>query len=96
MATGLLTALVTIIWITRSLITFIPGAPMREMLDKAEKRVPIGRWCNRTEIAETVLYLASDLGSHVSGTTLVCDGGAWLTQTNDIISAEQLMRNAKL
>ncbi|XP_048188512.1 peroxisomal 2,4-dienoyl-CoA reductase [(3E)-enoyl-CoA-producing] [Perognathus longimembris pacificus] len=45
---------------------------------------PLQRLGNKTEIAHSVLYLASPLASYVTGTVLVVDGGSWLTFPNDI------------
>ncbi|XP_074988977.1 peroxisomal 2,4-dienoyl-CoA reductase [(3E)-enoyl-CoA-producing] isoform X2 [Caretta caretta] len=45
--------------------------------------VPLHRAGNKTEIAHSVLYLASPLASYVTGTTLVVDGGSWLTSPNN-------------
>ncbi|NXE55580.1 DECR2 reductase, partial [Casuarius casuarius] len=45
--------------------------------------IPLHRAGNKTEIAHSVLYLASPLSSYVTGTTLVVDGGSWLTSAND-------------
>lgn len=47
---------------------------------------PLQRLGNKTEIAHSVLYLASPLASYVTGALLVVDGGTWLTQPNDIKS----------
>ncbi|MBZ3879675.1 Peroxisomal 2,4-dienoyl-CoA reductase [Sciurus carolinensis] len=44
---------------------------------------PLQRLGNKTEVAHSVLYLASPLASFVTGTMLVVDGGAWLTSPND-------------
>uniref|UniRef100_A0A8C6ZJ54 Peroxisomal 2,4-dienoyl-CoA reductase [(3E)-enoyl-CoA-producing] n=1 Tax=Nothoprocta perdicaria TaxID=30464 RepID=A0A8C6ZJ54_NOTPE len=44
--------------------------------------IPLQRAGNKTEIAHGVLYLASPLSSYVTGTTLVVDGGSWLTSAN--------------
>ncbi|XP_004627994.1 peroxisomal 2,4-dienoyl-CoA reductase isoform X1 [Octodon degus] len=49
---------------------------------------PLQRMGNKTEIAHSVLYLASPLASYVTGIVLVVDGGCWLTFPNDI---KQLM-----
>ncbi|NWX90307.1 DECR2 reductase, partial [Nothoprocta pentlandii] len=45
--------------------------------------IPLHRAGNKTEIAHGVLYLASPLSSYVTGTTLVVDGGSWLTSANN-------------
>ncbi|XP_036248107.1 peroxisomal 2,4-dienoyl-CoA reductase [(3E)-enoyl-CoA-producing] isoform X1 [Molothrus ater] len=44
--------------------------------------IPLQRAGNKTEIAHSALYLASPLSSYVTGTTLVVDGGSWLTSPN--------------
>jgi 3(or 17)beta-hydroxysteroid dehydrogenase len=42
---------------------------------KLAQRQPLGRLCTPEEVAEAVLYLASDAARYVTGTTLVIDGG---------------------
>nr|XP_030140814.3 peroxisomal 2,4-dienoyl-CoA reductase [(3E)-enoyl-CoA-producing] isoform X4 [Taeniopygia guttata] len=44
--------------------------------------IPLQRAGNKTEIAHSALFLASPLSSYVTGTTLVVDGGSWLTSPN--------------
>ncbi|NXX78858.1 DECR2 reductase, partial [Urocolius indicus] len=44
--------------------------------------IPLQRAGNKTEIAHSSLFLASPLSSYVTGTTLVVDGGSWLTSAN--------------
>jgi 2-keto-3-deoxy-L-fuconate dehydrogenase len=46
-----------------------------ESLDALRARQPMGRLGQTDEIAEAVLYLASDAAAFVTGTALVIDGG---------------------
>jgi 2-keto-3-deoxy-L-fuconate dehydrogenase len=46
-----------------------------ESLDALRARQPMGRLGRTDEIAEAVLYLASDAAAFVTGTALVIDGG---------------------
>lgn len=39
--------------------------------------IPIGRWATTNEIAEAILFLASDRSSFITGHELVVDGGEW-------------------
>jgi NAD(P)-dependent dehydrogenase (short-subunit alcohol dehydrogenase family) len=50
------------------------GAPEKLFLAEAARR-PLGRVGKPEEIAEAVLYLASDASAFVTGTALVVDGG---------------------
>ena len=45
-----------------------------------DKTVPAGRMCSAEEVAGSFLFLASDDGAYVTGTTLLIDGGATLVR----------------
>jgi NAD(P)-dependent dehydrogenase (short-subunit alcohol dehydrogenase family) len=47
-----------------------------DLRDERLGRVPLGRFAQPSEIANAVLFLASDLSSFVTGTELIVDGGA--------------------
>jgi NAD(P)-dependent dehydrogenase (short-subunit alcohol dehydrogenase family) len=48
----------------------------REALEKyVSETIPMGRWATIEEIAESILYLASDRSSFMTGHALVIDGG---------------------
>lgn len=54
---------------------------------EAAKRLPFRRFASTREIADAVVYLASDAASYITGTTLVIDGGATLpvVAANDFV-----------
>lgn len=42
-----------------------------------EMIMPLGKFGTVEDIANTVLFVASDAGSHINATTIVVDGGSW-------------------
>ena len=42
---------------------------------EAEAEIPLGRWLEPSDVANVALFLASDLSSAITGTTIVVDGG---------------------
>lgn len=59
------------------------GGPRAENLG-AFQSIPLQRAGNKTEMAHSVLFLASRASSYVTGAILVADGGSWLTSANDV------------
>ncbi len=58
---------------------FHRGSPP-ERLRRVVERTPLGRWGEPEDVADAILFLASDRASFVTGQTLVVDGGltyAW-------------------
>jgi peroxisomal 2,4-dienoyl-CoA reductase len=42
------------------------------------KKTALGRFGKKEDIANAAVYLASSLGSYVTGENLIVDGGRWL------------------
>lgn len=51
------------------------GTPMDELLQARKDTCLLGRWARVEEVARPILWLASDEGSYITGTTLMVDGG---------------------
>ena len=56
-----------------------PGEDWEEVLARWGKNIPLGRVGRPEDIAQAILFLASDEASWITGTTLVIDGGATIT-----------------
>ena len=50
------------------------GQPENEFMEEAASR-PLGRYAQPDEIADAVLFLASDASRYVTGAALLVDGG---------------------
>ncbi|MEZ5213277.1 MULTISPECIES: SDR family NAD(P)-dependent oxidoreductase [unclassified Gordonia (in: high G+C Gram-positive bacteria)] len=63
-------------------MTSIYDADIRRAL---EGQTPNGKWATAQQIADTVLFLCSDLSDHIVGETVAVDGG-WLIGTPVVIA----------
>jgi len=52
--------------------------PTEEMKQRLVEDIPLQRFANVTEVANSVLYLISSDAQYIDGECLVIDGGAWL------------------
>lgn len=52
-----------------------PGLTDGEIEQAAAGAIPLGRWCTPEEVADAVMYLASDRAAYLTGTELRLDGG---------------------
>ncbi|KAF3482456.1 sporulation protein SPS19 [Arthroderma uncinatum] len=52
-----------------------------EARKRSEAAVPLGRYGSVKEIADATIYIFSDSGNFVNGSTVVVDGGAWRMQS---------------
>ena len=70
------------------------------VLSEYFKHIPLGRGGEPEEVAQAVMFLASDLASYITGATLVVDGGqmaskygTWGNQT-DTFDGQRWIRSA--
>ncbi|XP_010941675.1 peroxisomal 2,4-dienoyl-CoA reductase [(3E)-enoyl-CoA-producing] [Elaeis guineensis] len=59
-----------------------------EMTSKTREYMPLFKFGEKWDIAMAALYLASDAGKYVNGTTMVVDGGLWLSHPRHIPKEE--------
>ena len=55
------------------------------------ENIPLQRLGESRDIADAALYLASSASSFVTGTTLVVDGGSWLTSGASMTKIRKMM-----
>jgi NAD(P)-dependent dehydrogenase (short-subunit alcohol dehydrogenase family) len=60
---------------TGSLVTLFGEEKAREMKAAFERTIPMGRIAAPEEIADAMLFFASDLSRYCTGTNLMVDGG---------------------
>lgn len=48
-----------------------------------ERSIPLGRWGSVKDVADATVWLCSDAGSYINGTTVVVDGGAWRAKSGN-------------
>lgn len=68
-----------------------------EIRSKAREREPLYKLGEKWDIAMAALYLASDAGKYVNGTTMVVDGGLWLSKPRHLSkeAVKQLSRTVE-
>ena len=57
-----------------------------------DHHIPLGRVGTKVEIANIVLFVASEAGSLISGETIVADGGAWMTMPNGMKEISDMLK----
>lgn len=55
------------------------------------KNIPVQRLGTRADIGNTVLYVVSDAAQLLTGTTIIADGGAWLTNDNNFQARKRVL-----
>ncbi|CAA3009687.1 peroxisomal 2,4-dienoyl-CoA reductase [Olea europaea var. sylvestris] len=60
----------------------------QEINSKAREYMPLYKLGEKWDIAMAALYLASDAGKYINGTTLIVDGGLWLSRPRHLAKDE--------
>ena len=58
-------------------------APTQEATQKRTARIPLRRYGEIAEVAESAVFLSSDSAAYITGTILDCDGGSQLGDASD-------------
>jgi 3-oxoacyl-[acyl-carrier protein] reductase len=56
-----------------------PGDDWEQILSQWGKNIPLGRIGQPEDVAQAILFLASDEAAWITGTTLVVDGGSTIS-----------------
>ncbi|KAL3877244.1 hypothetical protein ACJMK2_034977 [Sinanodonta woodiana] len=67
----------------------------RNIDSEYEKTIPIQRVGTREDIGNTVLYVVSDAAQLLTGTTIIADGGHWLTSDNNYHRVQRLFQSGQ-
>jgi NAD(P)-dependent dehydrogenase (short-subunit alcohol dehydrogenase family) len=62
-------------------------APNREVAVKLAQQLPLGRFGQKSEIADLALFLASDASRYITGVVIPCDGGQSLLGSGKMMDA---------
>jgi len=52
--------------------------PSAELEERVRRSIPLGRFAERSEVAEACSWMVSDAAAYVTGECLTVDGGGWL------------------
>jgi 3-oxoacyl-[acyl-carrier protein] reductase len=52
------------------------GGSLEQVRQESQRRIPLGRYGQPDELAALITFLASAQASYITGTTILCDGGA--------------------
>jgi len=62
-------------WVRTEMARRVWGQPESDYAKQEMTRIPMGRLAEPSDVANSALFLASDLSSYITGATIVVDGG---------------------
>ena len=63
-----------------------------DLIEQSKAIIPLQRFGNRKDVSNTVLFLASDLSSYMTGQSLLIDGGVLGTSPNWLVHMPDFMK----